>query len=46
VQTDMGGPGADITPQESAKGLLARFQELGMASTGQFINYDGSPLPL
>ena len=46
VQTDMGGPGADITPQESAKGLLARFQELGMASTGQFINYDGAPLPL
>ncbi len=46
VQTDMGGPGADITPQVSAKGLLEQFQGLDMGSTGRFFNYDGSPLPL
>ncbi|MFZ9990360.1 MAG: SDR family NAD(P)-dependent oxidoreductase, partial [Burkholderiaceae bacterium] len=46
VQTDMGGASADLTPQESATALLARFEALDMAHTGCFINYDGTPLPL
>ena len=41
VQTDMGGAGAAITPGQSASGLLARFSELNMASTGCFQTWDG-----
>jgi len=46
VKTDMGGSGADITPQESATELLSQFGSLALKSTGSFINYDGKPLPL
>ena len=34
VRTDMGGPSADVSPQESAAGLLARFDNLNMTNTG------------
>lgn len=46
VQTDMGGSSADLTPQESATALLARFRALDLSQTGRFINYDGAPLAL
>ncbi len=46
VRTDMGGPNGDISPEESAAGLLARFDELSMGQSGQFINYNGDKLPL
>jgi NAD(P)-dependent dehydrogenase (short-subunit alcohol dehydrogenase family) len=46
VKTDMGGSNADITPIESATGLLQRFQSLTMAKSGSFINFDGKELPL
>ncbi len=46
VKTDMGGSNADITPVESATGLLQRFQSLTLANTGSFINYDGKALAL
>jgi NAD(P)-dependent dehydrogenase (short-subunit alcohol dehydrogenase family) len=46
VQTDMGGPGADLTPAESAVALMARFRALDLSQTGGFFNYDGAPLPL
>jgi hypothetical protein len=42
----MGGSNADITPVESATGLLQRFQSLTLANTGSFINYDGKALAL
>ena len=45
VQTDMGGAGADISPEESAAGILAVADNLSLAQTGSFINYDGSLLP-
>jgi NAD(P)-dependent dehydrogenase (short-subunit alcohol dehydrogenase family) len=45
VQTDMGGPGADITPQTSASGILQRALTLDIATTGRFLNYDGTVLP-
>ena len=41
VQTDMGGTSAAITPAQSASGLLTRFAELNMASTGCFQTWDG-----
>lgn len=44
VRTDMGGQGADISVEESAEGLLARFAALSMATTGVFESYAGKPL--
>ncbi len=41
VQTDMGGPTAAITTDESVKGLLERFDALDMNSTGCFETWDG-----
>jgi len=43
VQTDMGGPTADITVQEATAGLAARFDALGPATTGCFETWDGRP---
>ncbi len=45
VRTDMGGTGADISEDEAATGLLARFAHLSMATTGCFENWDGRPHP-
>ena len=45
VRTDMGGPSADVSAQESAKGLLARFNELTLAKTGIYESYSGEKLP-
>jgi NAD(P)-dependent dehydrogenase (short-subunit alcohol dehydrogenase family) len=44
VRTDMGGDGADISPEESATGLLDRFDVLSLDTTGVFEGYDGRPL--
>ena len=46
VRTDMGGPNGDISAEESAAGLLVRFNELSMQLSGQFINYNGDKLQL
>ncbi|NHZ95040.1 SDR family oxidoreductase [Massilia sp. CCM 8734] len=45
VQTDMGGLGADITPEQSAAGLRATLAGLDAAANGAFLNYDGTPIP-
>lgn len=45
VQTDMGGPNATLTPEESITALRASFEKLSFADTGKFFNYDGTPLP-
>ncbi len=45
VRTDMGGPLASLSPQESAIGLLARFDELTLARTGIYESYNGEKLP-
>ena len=41
VQTDMGGPRADLTPQESAEGIVAVVDQLSMDSTGGFWKWNG-----
>jgi NAD(P)-dependent dehydrogenase (short-subunit alcohol dehydrogenase family) len=46
VRTDMGGEGADISPEESAGSLLTRFRSLTLQQSGAFLNYDGKSLPL
>jgi NAD(P)-dependent dehydrogenase (short-subunit alcohol dehydrogenase family) len=45
VRTDMGGAAADISVEESAAGLLARFDALSLATTGVFEDYRGEPMP-
>ncbi|MGI1663423.1 SDR family oxidoreductase [Palleronia sp. KMU-117] len=45
VQTDMGGPGADIPVQTSVEGLLARFAALSPENSGCFETWDGRPIP-
>lgn len=43
VQTDMGGPNAEITAQESAAGLRKLIAGLTLAESGQFFNWNGMP---
>jgi NAD(P)-dependent dehydrogenase (short-subunit alcohol dehydrogenase family) len=45
VRTDMGGGGADISPEESAAGLIRLCDGLTMAQTGQFFRWDGTVHP-
>ena len=45
VRTDMGTSRADISPQESASGLMARFDALSPATTGVVEMWDGTALP-
>ena len=44
VQTDMGGGGADITPAESAAGLIRTIDASGMAETNSFRDYKGEKI--
>lgn len=43
VKTDMGGAQADISLEESAAGLLTRFEALSLQTTGCFETWDGHP---
>lgn len=45
VQTDMGGDRATTTPQQSATGLIQRFDALSLDTTGCFETFDGHPHP-
>lgn len=44
VRTDMGGADADITAEESARGLRSTLAGLTSADNNKFYNYDGAPL--
>lgn len=44
VLTEMGGPEADITVEQSVAGLVTRFDALSLENTGCFETFDGSPL--
>ena len=41
VQTDMGGSAAPLTPQASARGMLATLADLKPADKGQLLHHDG-----
>lgn len=41
VQTDMGGPNADITPEESARGIRETTAAWTVGDTGAFLKWDG-----
>jgi NAD(P)-dependent dehydrogenase (short-subunit alcohol dehydrogenase family) len=45
VRTDMGGPGAPISPEESAAALAERIEKASAAVNGKFLNYDGAEMP-
>ena len=44
VRTEMGGRGADLSPEESAAGLTRVIAGLSPETTGRFWNYDGTVL--
>ena len=41
VKTDMGGAGADITPEESASGIKSVIDGLGVGDSGKFYKWNG-----
>ena len=45
VQTDMGGPNAEIDTGESVAGLKSILQSVGSAQSGRFLEYNGKPIP-
>lgn len=45
VQTEIGGPGAILTPRESVLGLRKVLDSLTLEDSGRFFNYDGRELP-
>jgi NAD(P)-dependent dehydrogenase (short-subunit alcohol dehydrogenase family) len=45
VKTDMGGAGAEITPEESVSSMRALIDRLTVDDSGKFLRRDGSELP-
>ncbi len=45
VQTDMGGPNADLTMAESASAICSTLSKLTIADTGRFITWDNRAHP-
>jgi NAD(P)-dependent dehydrogenase (short-subunit alcohol dehydrogenase family) len=45
VQTEMGGPNAEIGTDESVSGLKGILQSAGRAQSGQFIEFNGDSIP-
>jgi NAD(P)-dependent dehydrogenase (short-subunit alcohol dehydrogenase family) len=45
VKTDMGGPNATLTPQESVTAMRRLIEKLGPDQSGKFFHYDGSEYP-
>jgi len=45
VQTDMGGPNATLTPEESIAGMKAVLDRLTPADNGTFWSYNGGQMP-
>mgnify|MGYP006166107689 FL=1 len=45
VKTDMGGPNADITPQDSIKSMLQFFDTLTLDNSGGYYDYTGRIIP-
>ena len=44
VQTNMGGPNAEISARESAAGIVEFVRNLTMAQSGRFFTWEGKPL--
>ena len=44
VETDMGGPNAPLSTEESVSGIMQRIDEQDMSMSGRYVEYDGSPI--
>ncbi len=44
VRTDLGGPSADLTPQQSAQGIRSTLAGLASSDRASFLNHDGTPI--
>ena len=44
VKTDMGGPNATISIEESVTGMRHVIDNISTSDSGNFYNYDGSPI--
>jgi len=45
VKTDMGGPNAMISVEESVSGMRQVISSLTIADSGKFFDYDGNEIP-
>ena len=45
VQTDMGGPNADITTEDSVKNMLQVIDSLSLLNSGGYFDYTGQTIP-
>lgn len=45
VRTDMGGDAADLSPEQSVRGMLAAIDELHPSDTGRFLDWQGEAKP-
>ena len=45
VKTDMGGPNAPVSIEESIKGMMKVIEATEIRDTGRFLDYDGKELP-
>jgi len=45
VKTDMGGPNAKLSPEESIHAMRSLIAKLGPGDSGKFYNYDGREYP-
>ena len=45
VKTDMGGPDAMLSPQQSVSAMRRLIETLGPNDSGKFYNYDGREYP-
>jgi NAD(P)-dependent dehydrogenase (short-subunit alcohol dehydrogenase family) len=43
VKTDMGGPNAHLTPEQSITGMRQQIARLTLADTGKFLSWNGAP---
>lgn len=45
VRTDMGGPNATLSTEESVRSMLGVIAKAREVASGSFLNFDGKPLP-
>jgi NAD(P)-dependent dehydrogenase (short-subunit alcohol dehydrogenase family) len=45
VKTDMGGPNAMISSEQSVSGMRQVFSQLTLADSGKFLGYEGNEIP-
>ncbi len=45
VQTEMGGPGATLSPEKSVRGMLGVIDRMTPGESGRFLDYRGRELP-